>query len=1210
MSVEKISEIFDIPAILKQKTEVEKSISAIIEQLEGMTSEIQKMYDKIGDCKGLSALKKAIEDSGKATSDLAAKTNEYNRLMTEKDRLNAKLTIGMKTQLVEIEKMKLQYSEQTREIRNQAKAEREQEQATKASSASIEDVIKKLKLHRNSISELNTENKRLRDLAKSMDYVTQAAEIAEINKAIDANTAVIELNSDAYVKQKMNIGNYKSAVKGLDKIMTSIQTEMKRVADAGGEQSEEFNLLRAEFEKAKQKSEEYAASIRNIEKSSVGLKQELRELKDQMAAMEMAGTANSEAYNQLRNRAVELTGAINAVNDQIKNMEPPTAVFDSIMGGLQGIAGGFELWQGAMGLLNIESGEFEKIQAKVQSAMAIINGLTAWANVLDKDKAFMTGLNTAAQSKNIIVSKTAIVVQKILNAALSANPIFLLVTAILAGAAALGVWLTSTKEATEEQKRNNEVHNKAIDGYVKEKTELESLSSKIKAGTSSREDQSKMIDILTQKYGENYVSGKSVQELEKIFVDNTAAFVEAAMKRAEAQAAFELAVESQKQALEAGTKQVEEYVGWWGRLFRTEEREAELANERRQEEIKGLEEQSKKYLEIQATKQQEAEQVAKKSGELTETEIKENEKSLQSAQKLDQLRVKSSTDAQNDIISNAKSSYKEKIIALNVLTKEQIEAVKKQRDAELGGVTNKDERALIARKTEDEILKIRKQGARAREKLDEQEAQTIQQIADIRSNVIMEASRRIMDGEKTSYAERLNAQFEFEKAQKDSLLRRAQFEMQGLDANSNQVKLIQEKLQADLLQIEAQGKDEREKLQDDETVKRISKLNSFSTGHLQSLEASCNKELLALSRKYAQGNMSEEAYEKEKFDIAKKYNQLIFDEEMRALTAVAECMTGEDRVNALNAIKQKQLEFTKSCNEQEIASNEKVAKSGEEAAQTLKEARVQLASEAFNAIASIASSMFDSRIQEVDEEIEKINEQKEAQLAAVDEMEISDTEKEERKKIIEEKAAMEQEKLDKKKKKLQLQQAKVEKAQALVDVAISTAVGVAAAWSNPWAAPALIPIIITTGILQAAMIAAQPLPKYAKGTENHPGGLAVVGDGGKKELVETPSGEYFVTPNTPTLVDLPKHSKVLPDFALALKAMSFTKIIRDEIPNNTERLEKHFEFLEEAVKETTAAVVNNRPQMNIHLDKNGVWTTYETRKGKTMYTNNRLYVHK
>ena len=66
------------------------------------------------------------------------------------------------------------------------------------------------------------------------------------------------------------------------------------------------------------------------------------------------------------------------------------------------------------------------------------------------------------------------------------------------------------------------------------------------------------------------------------------------------------------------------------------------------------------------------------------------------------------------------------------------------------------------------------------------------------------------------------------------------------------------------------------------------------------------------------------------------------------------------------------------------------------------------------------------------------------------------------------------------------------------------------------------------GAAQIAIIAAQPIPKYAKGTDNHPGGLAIVGDGGRQEVIETDNGAY-ITPSVPTLVDIPKRAKVIPN---------------------------------------------------------------------------------
>lgn len=60
------------------------------------------------------------------------------------------------------------------------------------------------------------------------------------------------------------------------------------------------------------------------------------------------------------------------------------------------------------------------------------------------------------------------------------------------------------------------------------------------------------------------------------------------------------------------------------------------------------------------------------------------------------------------------------------------------------------------------------------------------------------------------------------------------------------------------------------------------------------------------------------------------------------------------------------------------------------------------------------------------------------------------------------------------------------------------------------------------------------LPTYAFGTDHkpgaHPGGLAVVGDGkgsnSGPELVETPNGQSFLSPAEPTLVNLPRGTKV------------------------------------------------------------------------------------
>lgn len=54
------------------------------------------------------------------------------------------------------------------------------------------------------------------------------------------------------------------------------------------------------------------------------------------------------------------------------------------------------------------------------------------------------------------------------------------------------------------------------------------------------------------------------------------------------------------------------------------------------------------------------------------------------------------------------------------------------------------------------------------------------------------------------------------------------------------------------------------------------------------------------------------------------------------------------------------------------------------------------------------------------------------------------------------------------------------------------------------------------------------VPKYARGTDGHPGGLAVLGDGGGSELYRTPNGQVGLSPARDTLMNLPKGTQVIP----------------------------------------------------------------------------------
>lgn len=97
------------------------------------------------------------------------------------------------------------------------------------------------------------------------------------------------------------------------------------------------------------------------------------------------------------------------------------------------------------------------------------------------------------------------------------------------------------------------------------------------------------------------------------------------------------------------------------------------------------------------------------------------------------------------------------------------------------------------------------------------------------------------------------------------------------------------------------------------------------------------------------------------------------------------------------------------------------------------------------------------------------------------------------------------------------------------------------------------------------------IPRYAKGTSagGHPGGPAILGDGGGPELFRTPSGFTGLSPGRDTLFNLPKGTQVIPHDMTK-------KLIAQGIPayNNGTKKKNLFEKGVDAVSGAKDAVVN------------------------------------
>lgn len=342
--------------------------------------------------------------------------------------------------------------------------------------------------------------------------------------------------------------------------------------------------------------------------------------------------------------------------------------------------------------------------------------------------------------------------------------------------------------------------------------------------------------------------------------------------------------------------------------------------------------------------------------------------------------------------------------------------------------------------------------------------------------------------------------------------------------NGEDVFLVDEKYKRKRLDLEERCASEKNK--------KIQESYSFQS---VTINAAMSKELDEAAAQYSQGLINKEDYERKKQEITEKYAikqaQLAIDLAKEQLNTPG--LSEEDRLKLKEKIAQAEIALAEKVRDAEINAVDKSAEANKRKMDKIAET-IQAISDLLGGFADLGTAIFERKMEEVEAEQDANDEAYDREVERIEKLEengaISTEEAEARKRAAEDKTAKKNAELEKKKAALQEKQAKFDKANNIIQTIMATSLAIMKAWTNPFAAPGIIPLIIAQGAVSLATIIAQPIPKYAKGTKDHPGGLAIVGDGGKKEGIVTNNG-LFITPDKPTLVDLPAHAQVIPDLS-------------------------------------------------------------------------------
>lgn len=363
----------------------------------------------------------------------------------------------------------------------------------------------------------------------------------------------------------------------------------------------------------------------------------------------------------------------------------------------------------------------------------------------------------------------------------------------------------------------------------------------------------------------------------------------------------------------------------------------------------------------------------------------------------------------------------------------------------------------------------------------------------------------------------------------DILDKQKEEEMKAAESNGADVSLIEKKYI-----------NEKRKIYEEYAADYVDEISKSAAAEQVVRNAQYNSDLKELEKLHAKKLISDEEYEKKKADITERYS---IDTAKAAVDSLEEQISVEnlsqdDREKLAEQLQKAKADLANAEADAEIAAIKRVQDEEEDSyKKRMKNAQrwMGVASDAIGAIGNLMSTLYERDIEKIEDEQEANEEAYNADVERIEALAesgaISEEEAEARKRAAEAETSRKNEELEKKKVQLQQKQAKWDKAVQIAQTGIATARGIMEAWQlGPVLGAVMAAVVAAMGAVQVATIAATPIPAYKEGTKNggHIGGLAIVGDGGKREVVVY-GGKSWVTPDVPTVVDLPKGAEVFPD---------------------------------------------------------------------------------
>lgn len=1014
------------------------------------------------------------------------------------------------------------------------------------------------------------------------EMATSGAQDAEFLNGFRDKISEVKAQFNSLNGTRANFSNYTNAVNVLREALSKATAEMSRLTVAG----------RAESAEGIKQAEEVKLLTTLVGQQEAGYKSlntEVYNLLHSLESLDSAGLRDSEVFKQLDAIYTDAKRHVRELSDENKILSSTSPKLAALTAAAKGLGGIYAAGAGGAALFADGNEKVQKELNKLIAVMTLLQGLNELHELVLQKNAIAQALfgtttvaTTAALEGEAVATTEVTVATSGFGKALAfiaANPI---VIVLAATAAAITYLVWAEHQEWEQVKKNAEAeehYSEALKGVTE--------AAKVRAENSNnvmkrrRDDLQNQLEV-EQKSGVNQARVLQITTqlavLDKQIADDKKRRYEEDLK---VEGGITAVLADQRVSLSKNNELYDEQSRKLARLADLQKDHVKYVKKGTEEPaetsninliaglIEPIDEVIKKTKEEQDTFKKTSDAAAQNVKDLTG--VMQDQKDA--AVKIDQQKAETSKyysdeerkaeyanvqrevadtqDKNNRILQNEHSTFQEKIAAMKSNADEEKRlAHAEERNVTTNPVSSNDDRKIAEKKYSEDVIKINRDTLEQIRKLQEEydKRDFAARHATLISNLdeSQAANQQIYNDTSKSLDERLGAYSDFIYAQEQEILEDAIFqkatkqltdqEIIAIDAQTNN-KLIdlKRKVVQEMSSIITQaGRDQLQEAQandnyiDSEEKERNAKaLSTLRQG----------SEEYARLKKELDDKLEDDEYNRKK-EALQKQKQL--DQNILASPTTS----NEDKAKAAQDLSTTIVAINDNETSHILNNQKKIDAFYQKLAE-----KVSLWGDRAKEVIYDVTKLFEGNVDKQKNAVQSLEDTQEtnyeAEVTRINTSSLTDQEKQEKLIELEAQRNAQKEENARRQRELDLKKAKYDRAQSIMNIILDTAVAVTKQLAIGNIVEAV--IVGALGAAQLAVAISTPLPTYKKGIggetiekdfrfsnisvrgKSHPGGPAIVGDGGRAELAVLPNGKMVLTPSTATVMDLPKGTRVHPD---------------------------------------------------------------------------------